>query len=86
MQKKKISIIEDCAHGLGTRYKGVHVGNFGICGVFSFYPTKQITTGEGGVVISNNKKFIDKIKVIKAIGVDIPQRKEKYLVYTMLQI
>ena len=41
------------------------------------YPTKQITTGEGGVVISNNKKFIDKIKVIKAIGVDTPPEKRK---------
>ena len=76
-KKKKIFIIEDCAHGLGTKFNGIHVGNFGICGVFSFYPTKQITTGEGGVVISNNKKFIDKIKVIKAIGVDTPPEKRK---------
>ena len=39
-KKKKISIIEDCAHGLGTRYKGVHVGNFGICGVFLILQNK----------------------------------------------
>ena len=66
-KKKNIKIIEDCAHSIGTKYQNKHVGNFGVCGVFSFYPTKQITTGEGGVVISNNKKLIKKIKVLKAI-------------------
>ena len=71
-KKKNIFIIEDCAHALGTRENNVHVGNFGVCGVFSFYPTKQITTGEGGVVISNNREFINKIKIMKAIGVDTP--------------
>ena len=45
---------------LEQKYQNKHVGNFGVCGVFSFYPTKQITTGEGGVVISNNKKLIKK--------------------------
>ena len=68
--KKKISLIEDCAHGLGTFYQGRHVGNFGVAGSFSFYPTKQITTGEGGVVITNNKKIFKKIKKLKAFGID----------------
>ena len=53
---------------------------------FLFYPTKQITTGEGGVVISNNKKFIDKIKVIKAIGVDTPPEKRKIPVYDVTNL
>jgi perosamine synthetase len=75
--EKKIKIIEDCAHGLGTSFNKKHVGNFGISGVFSFYPTKQITTGEGGMLITNNKKFADKIKSLKAFGIDkdITQRK-----------
>ena len=76
-KKKNIFIIEDCAHGIGSRIKNKHVGNFGICGVFSFYPTKQITCGEGGVVISNNKSFIDKIKTMKAIGVNTPPELRK---------
>ena len=46
INNKKIHLIEDCAHGLGTKFKNKHVGNFGISGCFSFYPTKQITTGE----------------------------------------
>ena len=76
-KKKNIKLIEDCAHSLGTTYKKRPAGNFGICGVFSFYPTKQITTGEGGMVITNNKKLIDKIKVLKALGVNTPPELRK---------
>ena len=53
----KLKLIEDCAHALGTYYKNKHVGNFGHAGVFSFYPTKQITTGEGEMVITSSKKY-----------------------------
>lgn len=74
----KLKLIEDCAHGLGTRYKKKHVGNFGISGCFSFYPTKQITTGEGGAFITNNRKIYLKAKMLKAFGIDkdIAQRKK----------
>ena len=65
-------LIEDCAHAIGTRYNGKHVGNIGISGCFSFYPTKQISTGEGGVVISNDKSVIDFINKHKAFGIDTP--------------
>ena len=41
-------------------------------GCFSFYPTKQITTGEGGLVISNDKDIIQKVKKLKAFGIDTP--------------
>ena len=78
-KKKKIIVLEDCAHALGTYFKGKHVGNFGISGSFSFYPTKQITTGEGGVVITNNEKFYKKVKKLKAFGIDkdIKDRKKQ---------
>jgi dTDP-4-amino-4,6-dideoxygalactose transaminase len=65
-------LIEDCAHALGTDFAGSHVGNFGLTGCFSFYPTKQITTGEGGLVISNDKQIIEKVKKLKAFGIDTP--------------
>jgi perosamine synthetase len=76
-KRNKIKIIEDCAHSLGSFYKGKHVGNFGTSGCFSFYPTKQITTGEGGMVITNNKYFYKKIIKLKAFGInsDIKHRK-----------
>ena len=70
--KNDLILIEDCAHGIGTNFQGKHVGNFGIAGCFSFYPTKQITTGEGGIVISNDKEFIEKVKKLKAFGIDTP--------------
>ena len=66
----KIKLIEDCAHSLGTKYSKKHVGNFGASGCFSFYPTKQITTGEGGALITNDYKFYKKIKTLKAFGID----------------
>ena len=56
-KKYKLILIEDCAHSVGTKYNNKHVGNFGTFGCFSFYPTKQITTGEGGMLITNNKIF-----------------------------
>lgn len=79
--EKKIILIEDCAHALGTYNKKKHVGNFGSTGCFSFYPTKQITTGEGGMVITNNKKFYSLIKKLKAFGIDkdIKDRKKQGL-------
>lgn len=76
-KKKSITLLEDCAHALGTTYKGKHVGNFGVSGCFSFYPTKQITTGEGGMVITNNKNFYDKIKTLKAFGIDTEVNERK---------
>ena len=76
-KEKRIILIEDCAHALGTKFKKKHVGNFGITGNFSFYPTKQITTGEGGAIITNDKKLYLKLKKLKAFGIDtdINQRK-----------
>jgi perosamine synthetase len=65
-----LKLIEDCAHALGTRFNSKHVGNFGLTGCFSFYPTKQITTGEGGMLITNSKKIYNKIKELKAFGID----------------
>ena len=78
-KKRKIIVLEDCAHALGTYFEGKHAGNFGISGSFSFYPTKQITTGEGGIVITNNEKFFKKIKRLKEFGIDkeIKDRKKQ---------
>jgi perosamine synthetase len=71
-QKHNLILIEDCAHAVGTTFNNIHVGNYGITGCFSFYPTKQIATGEGGIVISNNETIINKIKKLKAFGIDTP--------------
>jgi len=56
-RKNDLVIVEDCAHAIGTKYNRKHVGNFGISGCFSFYPTKNMTTIEGGMIICNSKKI-----------------------------
>ncbi len=85
--KNNLVLIEDCAHALGTIYNNVHAGNYGISGNFSFYPTKQITTGEGGIVISNDKNFIEKVKKYKAFGIDTPpELRKKEGVYDVLSL
>lgn len=59
VQKHNLYLIEDSAEALGSEYKGKKCGSFGDAAVFAFYPNKQITTGEGGVVLTNNKKIYD---------------------------
>ena len=66
--KNSIKIIEDCAHAIETKYYGKHVGNFGVAGCFSFYATKNITTGEGGMLITQNKKMANRVKIMKLHG------------------
>ena len=62
--KYKIELIEDAAEAFGSFYRGKHVGYFGRAGVLSFNGNKIITTGGGGAIITNSKKFADKIKLI----------------------
>ena len=61
-------VIEDCAHGIGTFYHKKHVGTFGDTGCFSFYPTKNLTTIEGGMIITNNKKIANYAKLVRNHG------------------
>jgi dTDP-4-amino-4,6-dideoxygalactose transaminase len=56
-RKHRLHVVEDAACGFGSYYHGRHVGNFGICGCFSFHPRKALTTGEGGMVTTNDTRF-----------------------------
>lgn len=56
-----VPLIEDCAQALGAEYKGRKVGSFGALSVFSFYATKMITTGEGGMVLTSDREFYDRL-------------------------
>lgn len=56
--RHKLLLIEDSAEALGSQYKGKKCGSFADAAVFSFYPNKQITTGEGGMIVSNDKNLI----------------------------
>jgi perosamine synthetase len=59
-KKKKIIIIEDAAEMIGQTYKGKPCGSFGKLSIFSFYANKHITTGEGGIILTNKKKLHEK--------------------------
>ena len=61
-------VIEDCAHAIETEYKGKKAGCFGDIGCFSFYATKNVVTGEGGMVITDDARIAKKIKVLGLHG------------------
>jgi dTDP-4-amino-4,6-dideoxygalactose transaminase len=63
-----LKIIEDCAHAIETEYHGSKAGTFGVCGVLSFYSTKNIVTGEGGMVLTNNSEIASRIKMLALHG------------------
>ncbi len=68
--KYNLKVIEDCAHALGTYYKGKHCGGFGVGGAFSFYATKNLATGEGGMITTNNEEYYNKASVVSLHGMD----------------
>jgi dTDP-4-amino-4,6-dideoxygalactose transaminase len=63
-----LKIIEDCAHAIETLYHGRHAGTLGDLGAFSFYVTKNVVTGEGGMVTTVNKEWADRIKTLALHG------------------
>ena len=69
-KRNNLEVIEDCAHALGTKFNKTHVGNFGKTGCFSFYPTKNLTTFEGGMVITNSHTIASKIRSMRNHGIN----------------
>jgi UDP-4-amino-4,6-dideoxy-N-acetyl-beta-L-altrosamine transaminase len=67
--KYNLIIIEDAAHALGSEYRGKKVGSIADMTEFSFHPVKPITTGEGGVVVTNNEKLYEKLKLFRTHGI-----------------
>jgi len=63
-----VKVVEDCALSLGSRVEKVHTGLLGMCGAFSFYPTKHITTGEGGMFVTKDHDLYRKAKQIASFG------------------
>lgn len=64
VKKHKLILIEDCAQAHGTTFNGKHVGTFGDVAAFSFYPTKNMTTGEGGMVLTDNPDIAKKARML----------------------
>lgn len=73
-RKYKLKVIEDACQAHGAEYKGKKVGSLSDIAVFSFYATKNMTTGEGGCVVSNNLNYIEKIKMFRHHGQSLQKR------------
>ena len=72
-RRHALRIIEDASEAIGAEYKGRRVGVFGDAGIFSFYPNKQITTGEGGIVVTQNPEISRFVRKIRNQGRDDPE-------------
>ena len=73
-KKYNLYLIEDSAEALGTKYKDKYAGSFGDISTFSFFGNKTITTGEGGMVASNNKDLIDRVAYLKNQSVSLDRQ------------
>ena len=67
--KYKLILIEDAAHALGAKYKNRNIGQIGDMTTFSFHPVKHITTGEGGMITTDNKELYDKMLMFRNHGI-----------------
>jgi len=65
-----LQVVEDCALAVGSRVDGRHVGLFGHSGCYSFYPVKHITTGEGGMFVSQHEHVVKEVANFRAFSVD----------------
>ena len=71
--KYKLKVIEDCAESHGAKIFGKKIGTFGDLACYSFYSNKIITTGEGGMVVTNNYKYYKKLKYLKNLAFEKPR-------------
>lgn len=67
-KKHNIVLIEDACHGPMSEYKGKKLGTFGLAGCFSFFSNKNISTGEGGILVTNNEDVYEKVKLLRSHG------------------
>jgi len=69
-KKHRLKIVHDAAHGIGSEYRGARIGAIPDISAFSFYATKNITTGEGGMITTSNDKWADDLRVLRLHGMD----------------
>ncbi|MEK7144842.1 MAG: DegT/DnrJ/EryC1/StrS family aminotransferase [Patescibacteria group bacterium] len=67
-KKHKLRVIEDACESLDATYRGKKAGTFGDAGVFAFYPNKQMTTGEGGMIVTNDKRIDELCRSLRNQG------------------
>ena len=67
-ERHKLLVIEDAAQGVMSTYKGKHLGTIGHLGTYSFHETKNLISGEGGALLINDSRFIDRAEIIREKG------------------
>lgn len=72
-RKHKLFIIEDAAHGVNAKYKNQYLGTIGDFGVYSFHETKNFNCGEGGALVVNKPKFVERTEIIREKGTNRSQ-------------
>lgn len=68
-KKHNLLVVEDSAHSLGAEYKGKKIGGLADITVFSFHPVKAITTGEGGMAVTNSKELFERMMLLRSHGI-----------------
>lgn len=68
--KNGVLVVEDAAHAFPTKYNDKYIGTFGDITCFSFYANKTITTGEGGMLVTNDEKIYKQVKIMRLHGID----------------
>lgn len=69
-QRHNVAVVEDNAHGLFGKYKGQYLGAFGVMASQSFHETKNFTSGEGGALLINDSKYVERAEIIREKGTD----------------
>jgi dTDP-4-amino-4,6-dideoxygalactose transaminase len=77
--KYRLHVIEDAACALGAKQNGKAVGSFGVLGSFSLHPRKSITSGEGGVLLTNNDKLATKLRQLRNHGIEMTDGKMNFV-------
>lgn len=78
-KKHKLFVIEDAACSLGAQENGQFAGTFGDVGSFSFHPRKAITSGEGGMLITNNDRLASKLRILRNHGIEMQGSKMEFV-------
>ncbi len=71
-KRYNLILIDDAAHALGSKFKGAPIGSSADLTTFSFHPVKAITTGEGGMIVTNNQKYAERMKLFRNHGIVKP--------------
>ena len=73
-EKNNLFVVEDACHTIGSYYNGKHMGYYSDVGVFSFSTPKIITTGQGGILVTDNPELYEKFRMLKDFGRDVDKK------------